>query len=52
MEVCGDIMGLKSWEYFQGPLMTRQARLTISFGGIGLLSIEDCAPSVFLKSWV
>ncbi len=31
--------------------MRHQARLLISFGGIGLLSMEDCAASIFLKSW-
>jgi hypothetical protein len=27
------------------------AQLPISFSGIGLLSMEDCAPSIFLKNW-
>jgi hypothetical protein len=26
--------------------------LLISFGGIGLLSMEDCAPSIFIGNWV
>jgi hypothetical protein len=26
--------------------------LTISFGGIEFFSMEDCAPSIFLGSWV
>ncbi len=25
--------------------------LPISFGGIGLLSMETCVPSTFLRSW-
>jgi len=29
-----------------------RARPPISFGGIGLFSMEDCAPSTFLRSWV
>ncbi len=51
MQVCGDIMGLGSWESFQGPLARRHARLPISFGGISLFSMEDCAPSAFLRNW-
>jgi hypothetical protein len=34
---------------FSKPLS--KARLLISFGGIGLLYMEDCAPSIFLKNW-
>jgi hypothetical protein len=45
-------MGLGSWEYFQDPLMRHHVRLSISFGGIGLLSMEKCALSIFLGSWV
>jgi hypothetical protein len=45
-------MGPVSWEYFQGPLTKGLAQPLISFGGIGLLSMEDCAPSAFLKNWV
>jgi hypothetical protein len=52
MQVCGDIMGPRSWESFRGPLTRRSAQLSISFGGISLLFMEDCAPSVFLGSWV
>jgi hypothetical protein len=44
-------MGLGFWEFFQGPLMRCQAQLPISFGGIGLLSIRDCAPFAFLRRW-
>ncbi len=51
MQVCGDIMGPGSWESFQGPLTRRQARLLISFGGISLIFMENCAPFVFLRSW-
>jgi hypothetical protein len=36
----------------QGPLAKCRVRLLISFSIIGLLSMEDCAPFVFLKSWV
>ncbi len=52
MQVCGDIMGPRSWESIQGPLMRCQAWLPISFGGIGLLSMEVCSPSTFLGSWI
>ncbi len=45
-------MDLGSWESFQGPLARRQAQLPISFGGIGILSMENYAPSAFLGSWV
>ncbi len=51
VQVCGDIMGPGFWEFFQGPLVKRQAWLPIYFGGISLLSMEDCAPSTFLGSW-
>jgi hypothetical protein len=45
-------MGPGLWESFQGPLARCQARLLISFGGVGLLSMEDCAPFTFLRGWV
>jgi hypothetical protein len=51
MKICGDNMGPKSWESFQGPLTRCQAQLLISFVGIGLIFMEDCAPSIFLGSW-
>jgi len=31
--------------------MGPQVQLLIFFGGIDLLSMEDCAPSTFLQSW-
>jgi len=40
MKVCGDIMGLRSWEFIQGLLMGCHVRLPISFGGVGLLFME------------
>jgi hypothetical protein len=40
-----------SWEFFQGLLMMCKVGLPISFGGIGLLSMEDYAPSTFLGCW-
>jgi len=43
-------MGPRPWESIQGPLMKRQAQLPISFGGIGLLSLEDCTQSILLRS--
>jgi hypothetical protein len=52
MQVCGDIMSSRLWEYFQGPSTRHYVRFLISFGGIGLLSMEDCIPLVFLRSWV
>jgi hypothetical protein len=42
--------GSKAWESNQGPLTRRQARLPISYGGIGLLFKEFCAPFTFLGS--
>jgi len=44
-------MGPGSWESIQGPLARRQVQILISFGGIGLLSMEICAPFAFLGSW-
>jgi len=41
-------MGLASWEFIQGPLAGCQTWLSISFGSIGILFMEDCAPSTFL----
>jgi len=52
MQICGDIMGLGLYGSFHGPLAKRQAWLSISFGGIGISTMEDCAPSSFLRSWV
>ncbi len=49
MYVCGDIMGPRSWEIFQGPLARHHAQLLISFGGISFLSMENCAPSTFFR---
>ncbi len=51
MQVCGCIMGPGLCESFQGPLTKRRAQLPISFGGIGLFSMEDCTPFSFLGSW-
>ncbi len=51
MQVCGDIMGLRLWEFFQNPLARRQAWLPISFGDIGFLSMKDYAPFVLIGSW-
>jgi hypothetical protein len=36
---------------FQGSLARWRAQLLISFGGIGLLSMEDCAAFAFLGNW-
>jgi hypothetical protein len=44
-------MGPRSSEFFQGPLTRRQVRLLTSFGGIGFIFMEDCAPFVFLGNW-
>jgi len=44
-------MGPRSWESFQSPLVKHHVRLPIFFGGIGLLSTEDCALSTFLGNW-
>jgi len=49
MYVCGDIMGPRSWEIFQGPLARHHAQLLIFFGGISFLSMENCAPSTFFR---
>jgi hypothetical protein len=51
IQVGVNIMGLRSWESFQGPLMRRQVQLLISFSGIGLLFMENCAPSTFIGNW-
>jgi hypothetical protein len=32
--------------------MRHQVQLLISFGGVGLFSMEDCAPFAFIRSWV
>jgi hypothetical protein len=45
-------MGLGFWESFQGPLVRCQAQLSISFGGISLFSIRDCATFAFVRRWV
>jgi hypothetical protein len=46
-----NIMGLRSWESFQGPLARRQVPLPISFGGIWFIFMEDCAPFAFTGNW-
>jgi len=50
MQICGDIMGLRSSEFIKGPLMGCQAQLLIFFYGIGFLSMRDCVASTFLGS--
>jgi len=42
--------GSRIVESFQGLLVRCQAQLSISFGGIGFLFMEDYAPSIFLGS--
>jgi hypothetical protein len=44
-------MGPRSWEFIQGPLMRQQAQLSIFFGGIDLLSMENYAQSDDLGNW-
>jgi hypothetical protein len=51
MKVCGDIMGVKPWESFQGPLTRRYVQLPTSFSGISLVSMEDYALFAFLRRW-
>ncbi len=51
MQVCGDIMGPRSLS-FQRPLVNCEVQLPISFGGINLLFMENCAPFAFIGSWV
>jgi hypothetical protein len=50
MQIYGDIMGPKSWESFHGPLTKHRVRLPISFSDISLFSMENCVPSIFLRS--
>jgi len=50
MQVCGDIMGSRFWESFQGPLTKHQTQLPISFSGIIFFSMEVCAPFVSLRN--
>jgi hypothetical protein len=52
MQICGDIMGLRSWEFIKGPITRCHAQLLISFDGIGFLFMEDCTAFTFLGSWV
>ncbi len=51
MKVCGDIMGIKSWESFQGSLTRHYIQLPTSLNGIHLVFMEDYAPFTFLRSW-
>jgi hypothetical protein len=51
MQVCKHIMGPGSWESFRDPSARHEVQLSICFGGICLLSMEDYAPSVFLRNW-
>jgi len=36
---------------FSGPFNEALGSTTISIGGINFFSMEDCAPSTFLRSW-
>jgi hypothetical protein len=47
----GTFMGPRSRESIQGPLMRQQAQLSIFFGDINLLSMENCAQSDDLGNW-
>jgi len=51
MQICGDIMGPGLRESFHDLLARHQTRLLISFGGKGLLFMDDYASSIFLRSW-
>jgi hypothetical protein len=47
MQICGDVIGPRSWECIQSLLVGHHARLMIFFGGTCFLSMEDCVPYVF-----
>jgi hypothetical protein len=49
MQVCGDIMGLRFWESFQGPLTKHQTQLPISFSGIIFFFYGGLCPICFFK---
>jgi hypothetical protein len=49
MQVCGDIMGLRSWESIWGPLAKHHAQLMISFGGTCFLIYGGLCPIFFSK---
>ncbi len=51
LQICGNNMGLGSWESIQGPIVGHQAQLLISFGVISLLPMEYYDPSTFLGNW-
>jgi hypothetical protein len=36
---------------YSGTFSGQLARLPIFFGGLGFLSMEDCAPYAFIGSW-
>jgi hypothetical protein len=48
VQICGDIMGPGLWDLIQGPLVRRQARLLISFGGIGFFYLWRIVPHLLL----
>ncbi len=52
MLVCGDIMGPRSWEFIQDPLVRCQVWLSISFGGICPFIYGGLCPFAFLGSLI
>jgi hypothetical protein len=52
MQVCGDIMGLRSWEFTQGPLSGHHAQLSISFNGICIFIYGKLNPIYFFRFYI
>jgi len=50
MGVFKRLLGLNSLECPEAPIVRRQVALSISNGGIGLISLEVITPSTYIKS--
>jgi hypothetical protein len=47
----GCLLGPRSFNSLEGPLVRKQASLPITFGGIRVISTSIIAPTTYLGSW-
>jgi hypothetical protein len=45
------LLGLRSFDGPERPLVRKQASLPITFGGVGFIPTSTIAPIAYLKSW-
>jgi len=51
LQMFGHLLGSRSFNNPEGPLVHKQASLPITFGGVGLISTSTIAPTSYLGSW-